>query len=124
MNKQCFYKKYDYRWRKSRMKRTVFFVVMIFTFMALCVSVDARDSKMAGKNDGSLVSESNPQPSPSPNKANAIEKGSQGINPIGESNPQPSPSPERLKKVKIKKLGKEVVGESNPQPSPSPRSIK
>jgi hypothetical protein len=102
------------------MKRTVFFVVMIFAFMALCVSADARDQKMAGKNDGSLISESNPQPSPSPNKANVIQKGSQGVNPVSESNPQPSPSPDKLKKLKIKKMGKEVIGESNPQPSPSP----
>jgi len=106
------------------MKRTVFFVVMIFAFMALCASAEARDSKMADKNDGGLISESNPQPSPSPQTVNAIEKGKKGVNPISESNPQPSPSPNKIKKLKIKKLGKEEIGESNPQPSPSPKNIK
>ena len=76
------------------MKRTVIYVVTFFAFVALCVGVDAKDSKIEGANDGSMISESNPQPSPSPNK---------------------------LKRMKIKKLGKEAIGESNPQPSPSPQ---
>jgi len=53
-------------------------------------------------NSRDTVSESNPQPSPSPDM--------NATNPVSEINPQPSPSPERTGRV----------SESNPQPSPSP----
>lgn len=79
------------------MKKIVIFVVMIFTFMTLCTVSNAGEAKVVDKKDGGMVS---------------------------ESNPQPSPSPKKVKKVQIKKVDKDKISESNPQPSPAPKSNK
>lgn len=105
------------------MRKGTICVAVIFAFMALCIAADARDAKIAGKKEGSLVSESNPQPSPSPETVKERTKNKTDANPAGESNPQPSPSPKKFKKNPMKDK-KGAISESNPQPFPSQKGVK